>query len=802
MRFLTFEMLAYGPFTGKILDLSGGKEGLHLIYGPNEAGKSIALRALTSFFFGILPRTNDNFLHDNTNLRIGALILHSDGSTLRAVRRKGLKDTLLNEFGNPITETDLEKYLGDVGRELFSTMFAIDHRMLVEGGKALVEGGGDIGQSLFAAGAGVAGMRGMLESLEGEAGDLFKPSGKNPKINRLIQDFKLLKKSCEEKSLSSKDWISHDESLGSAIEEKEIVDRKLLDLSSRRHRMERLYHALPRIATLLDLRTEVKKMGEVRQLSNEFSKQRQEAQNALHRAQSAVARLRKELEVIQIDLSRISPEGSLIKAQEEIRDLFQRSGSHKKAMMDLPKRKADKHRLFDEAQSILKKLGPDWTLENIESRRLTDALVTRIRELGRELDPILERRTAAHRTNVALESEMVGVKKALSDRPFQKDPSRLKAALSKVLKQGDLSQELEKIKTELRRRQEHLEKDLRNLGLWEGSLEALERINPPPEETIDHFESDFGESHSRLERIEQALIEQKERLFGLDRQLETLKAAGFIPTVEELERARKHRDEGWRLIKEEWLRHHKSEDKKNQSFDSKAGDLVEEYEKRVRIADEIGDRLRNASERVAKQVNLLAERQEVEKRISSLSDDRTRAKKVYSGIESEWNKVWEIAQIQPRPPKEMRAWLQRYYKVMEDITARRTVTEEAERVETLIETDQDLLGERLKELGETPIEKDEDLDGLLSRCEFVVRRVEEDRNKRENLIQQMGDLERRNSVALDDLKQTEEALKSWQNKRASFTQRSEPRPEKELRLTYLASSSSGLSFLPYSVSSP
>ena len=101
---------------------------------------------------------------------------------------------------------------------------------------------------------------------------------------------------------------------------------------------------------------------------------------------------------------------------------------------------------------------------------------------------------------------------------------------------------------------------------------------------------------------------------------------------------------------------------------------------------------------------------------------------------------------------------------MEDITARRTVTEEAERVETLIETDQDLLGERLKELGETPIEKDEDLDGLLSRCEFVVRRVEEDRNKRENLIQQMGDLERRNSVALDDLKQTEEALKSWQNK--------------------------------------
>ena len=64
MRLLTFELLAYGPFTEKRLDLSEGKAGLHLIYGPNEAGKSVALRALTNLLFGIPPRTSDNFLHD------------------------------------------------------------------------------------------------------------------------------------------------------------------------------------------------------------------------------------------------------------------------------------------------------------------------------------------------------------------------------------------------------------------------------------------------------------------------------------------------------------------------------------------------------------------------------------------------------------------------------------------------------------------------------------------------------------------------------------------------------------------
>jgi uncharacterized protein YhaN len=425
----------------------------------------------------------------------------------------------------------------------------MDHKVLVEGGKALVEGGGDIGQSLFAAGTGVAGMRGMLASLEAEAGALFKASGKNPKINRLIHDFKVLKSRCGEKSLSSKDWITHEERLRSALKDKEIVGRDLLELSSERHRMERLHRAIPKIASLLDLRAEVKKMGDVRQLSPGFSKQRQETQDMLHHAQSSEAKLRKDLEKIQGDLSRISPEGSLIKAQDEVRDLFQRSGSHKKAMMDLPKRKADKRRMFDEAQAILKKLGPDWTLENVESHRITDALMVRIRELGRELDPILERQAAAHKTNISLESEILAAKETLSNRPSTKDPSSLKTALSKVMKHGDLSESLKKIQKELRARQEHLEILVKNLGLWKGSMEALESTTPPSEETIDQFESDFNESRSRLERVEQALGEQKDRLFGLERQWETLKGAGPIPTVEELERARMVRDEGWRMIK-------------------------------------------------------------------------------------------------------------------------------------------------------------------------------------------------------------------------------------------------------------
>ena len=761
MRLLTFELSAYGSFKDRTLDFSASKAGMHLVYGPNEAGKSVALRALTGFFFGIPSRTGDNFIHPNARLRIGAKIIHSDGSELYAIRRKGQKDTLLNHSGDPIPEAALGKYLEGMNRDLFSTMYAMDHEILVAGGKALVAGGGDVGQSLFAAGMGVADMRGLVEALESEAGSLFKPTGKNPKINRLIQDFKSLKHRCANKSLSSKEWISHNESLDFATKEKEIVGRELLKLSSERHRLERLHQAIPRIARLLALRAEMKEMGEVRRLPPEFSKQRRETENILHRSQSTEARVRKDLENIQRELSRISPEGSLIKAQEEIRALFLRSGSHKKAMMDLPKRMADKERLLEEAQAILKKLGPAWELQNADSRRLTDALVARIRKLGRELDPILERRAAAKRLSLELESEILTAKEDLSHMPSEKDPERLKAALNRILKQGDLSERLNTINGHLREHQENLDALRKGLGFWEGSLDALEGVNPPQEETIDQFESDFAAGHSKLERADQALCEQRERLFGLERQMEALKAAGSIPKVSDLEQARKHRDEGWRLVMKSWLE--PTSDKTNgPSFDAEVKTLAEEYEKRVRTADEIADRLRNESERVAKQASLMADRQEVEKRIVSLSEALEGLQEEHLVLERAWNKLWENVGISPRKPREMRAWLQRYHKLVEEMSYQRTLMENSEGLETLIKEHKSVLNKHLKALGETPVGNDENLDSFLNRCEAVGNRIEDARKKRENLIQHLRDLDRKSSIATHNLEQAEEALKSWQ----------------------------------------
>ena len=143
MKILQIRFLAFGPFTDKILDFQKGHEGLHIVYGPNEAGKTSALRALRQLLYGIPERPSDAFIHPYAKLRIGGKLLKSDGAVLEFVRRKGRGNTLRSrDDATLIDESSLQTFLGGVDSDLFATMFGIDHADLVRGGEEIIQGGG------------------------------------------------------------------------------------------------------------------------------------------------------------------------------------------------------------------------------------------------------------------------------------------------------------------------------------------------------------------------------------------------------------------------------------------------------------------------------------------------------------------------------------------------------------------------------------------------------------------------------------------------------------------------------------
>ena len=140
MRLLELDLRAFGPFTGRRLDLSGGEQGLHLVFGPNEAGKSSALRALKALLFGFPARSSDDFVHPYDQLRVGGRLLLGDGSEVSFLRRKGSKNTLLvPEDEAPLDGGFLDRCLQGMAEAHFSSLFGIDHAALVKGGDELLQ---------------------------------------------------------------------------------------------------------------------------------------------------------------------------------------------------------------------------------------------------------------------------------------------------------------------------------------------------------------------------------------------------------------------------------------------------------------------------------------------------------------------------------------------------------------------------------------------------------------------------------------------------------------------------------------
>jgi uncharacterized protein YhaN len=176
MRIAALELVAFGPFTGARLRFDE-RRGLHVVYGPNEAGKSTALRAVTALFFGVPTRTVDAHLHALRELRVGATLERVSGERLTVVRTRRQREPLVDEAGRPVDEARLGAFLGGATEELFRTLFALDHESLRAGGQALLEGRGELGASLFGAGAGGAGAGRLLRALAAEADALYSPAG-------------------------------------------------------------------------------------------------------------------------------------------------------------------------------------------------------------------------------------------------------------------------------------------------------------------------------------------------------------------------------------------------------------------------------------------------------------------------------------------------------------------------------------------------------------------------------------------------------------------------------------------------
>ena len=756
MRIDELNLAAFGPFTDRVLAF--GDNGLHIVYGPNEAGKSSALRGLKALLYGIDERTLDNFLHANDKLRIHGLLRTSDRQELAFIRRKGRKNTLLTPDGEALDEQVLVPFLQGVTAELFETLFGIDHQALVQGGQEILEQKGEVGQALFSAALGSHALHSILAELDVEADGLFRPRGSTQTINSALKSYADLNKEVRECSLSSREWDEHRRALGRTTKELEKIQSELTDSRIEVNRLQRIQRVLPKLARRRELFQELELLSDVIVLPDDFTDRRQQAVNALETAQVIVGKATPRLEGLQQQLEGLSTNEALLEQTEIIEDLHARLGGHRKALQDRPHLEAEAQQLLTDAGSILKEIRPDLELKATEQLRPIVARRQSIAELGGK-NAVLNARVEQAKSSLReTEKRLKSARKERDEITESGDTDDLHRAIAAARKQGELDASIQSTQSQLTSLQAECAEDLAQLTLWEGELEAVSGLKLPNRESIRRFEENYDELSKRIQRLEEKKEELVDALQDTSQRLNEIERGGEVPTESVLTNARSERDVVWQLLRRHWV---DGEDVSAEASEHQGeGTLPDAFEIRLAEADEVSDRLRREADRVhalaslqAKQEGGQQQGQQIDEQLEATSVDKAQ-------LDADWQALWTPCQIDPRSPREMRAWLDEFEKLRDQVGQLNLLRQKVSELEQNRTTHIQRLNEQLAVMGRTG-STSEELETVLLECEALVRRLDESKRKHDLLSKEVNDREADVESLSDEHRLATEALDEW-----------------------------------------
>jgi uncharacterized protein YhaN len=310
MRLQRLDLARYGKFTGRVIDFGArvpGEPDLHIVYGPNEAGKSTAFAAYLDLLFGIEQRSPFNFLHPYQSMRIGGALELEEGAR-EFVRIKRPKNSLLDGGGQPVADGALLGALGGLDRNAYRLMFSLDDDTLEAGGESILESKGDLGQLLFSASAGLADLSRTLDGLRGEAEAFYKYRARSGALAELKAELAELKTQRETIDTLAGQYtqLVAERERASAQYEEALAARGTIQ--ARMEAIQRHLGALPRLAALRALREELQPLADLPEPPPSWRERLPQLQNddrelatRAAMADAEIAQLSAELEAIAVD---------------------------------------------------------------------------------------------------------------------------------------------------------------------------------------------------------------------------------------------------------------------------------------------------------------------------------------------------------------------------------------------------------------------------------------------------------------------------------------------------------------------
>ena len=665
MKIRKLFLRAFGPFTNAALDFSGPAN-LHLIYGPNEAGKSSALRAITDLRYGIPARSKDDFVHEFKDMLLAGCFEDVAGRAIGLARRKGNKDTLMSADpadGAPLAVAPLSPEVllaltGGVAREQFETMYGLDSVHLRKGGQMLMQGEGELGAALFEASTGSAGIKAMLQTLQTDAKKYFIPKGQLPILNEAARQLEDARQRYKLAVTKPDQWKAlkrvHEEAhlqLAAVREQLARQRRRLAELSELRA-VAPLLQALDLTeARWTEVRDQVALPADTRERRLAALHHKARSQAALAEADEAIGECRQALQALKIEpllithapaIDRLDADLALLRREQDLRLKLQAATDAEAGQLMLQAQRMAPAGLRIESLDAFFRQTPS----SADQAELELSLET-FQALTLELQQVQARRSASGHKLVQLQNEVV-------DEPALPLQQALAVALGQAQSLGDAPSRLAGLQDGLVTEQRKLARSLADLGLESPEQLALSRGLAPAE--IDAYERARGEWLKQAALSESRLQELQADLAAQQRRGKRLAATGEVVTADTLRQARTQRDEGWRAIRAGFI------DPSAAVISGLPGHsankaLPDEFEHLQMQADRQADLLREGAQRAAEVAECAQRIAEMTQALAALRSTQTGQADALALLDEHWHHTLSDRGIPDGTAATVREWL-------------------------------------------------------------------------------------------------------------------------------------------------
>ena len=523
MRLRRLELARYGKFTDRTIDFgpaAADAPDLHIVYGPNEAGKSTLLSGFLDLLFGIELQSRYGFLHSYETMRVGACLELSDGPH-ELMRVKKPQPTLRDAHDRPVAQTLLAGALSGLDRVAYRTMFSLDDETLESGGNSILASNGELGQLLFSASAGLAELSQTLLAIRTDADGFAKYRGRAGELQKLKSTLATLKQEREAIDVQAGAYAQLTRTRDDAERDYRVALTELTQQQAELARLRRLRLGIPRLAAWRALTDKLERYGdlpavpagwqtELPQLEQQASHHR----SATERTGEAVQRLTDALAALPLDPAAAARSGQVAHLESHrARDLT--------AQLDLPPRRADLVRTDEAVRRILVDIG---RADEPDPR----SLLLTVAQAGIFAD-LLSRRSGIAATLATANDELVDAAHALATARDRLGPNlaapaglALVAAALTAWQSSDHGLRLRAAKKARDHHDDALAGRLGALQPWSGNAAVLAALATPSDRTVqewieeaEHCAREIARRHQQIEQLETELRARKADLAAL-----------------------------------------------------------------------------------------------------------------------------------------------------------------------------------------------------------------------------------------------------------------------------------------------